>query len=312
MKYQNQTIKNFKVKISGTKGLLLQKKIKVKSEQNPSSSYIFRDNNGKKYVVKCVNFINKRDFEYKHLKMEAKFLKMFTELTKNHQSGIRFATLVKFNEYKNQLILVTEYIKAVDLEKYPKSFKLDLLSSVLNYLADLTPTLTDKDNTFLPKKSNLFIFCVFHYYFFSFVFRNPTQILNALNFGTVFYKSILCSGQIFRTKYVISHRDLHSNNIMVAGKKTYLIDLDNCALCPVNNDLAMLPGYLFNEMSKKDILGFIIGRLKTNFIRKQFLYLLIFYFLLKQNTESRQSRFYVESSKYTEFINSLIKGLKVV
>lgn len=312
MKCQDQAIKNFKVRISGIEELCLVKKIKLQSKQDSSSSYVFRGKSGNKYFVKTVDFTNKREYEYKHLKKEAEFLKMFVKITKTQQSGIFFAYPVKFKEYKNQLIFVSKYIKSVDLEKFPKSIKLDVFSSVLNYLEILTITSIEKNEFSLPKKSNLFIFFVFHYYFFSFIFRNPMQILIALKFGLVFYKSIIGTGQIFKTNYVISHRDLHSNNILIAGKKTYLIDLDNCALCPANSDLAMFPGYFFNEVSKNDILGFILDRLSTNFMRKQFLYLLVFYFFLKQKTESRQSRFFVEQREYTEFIRSLIGGLKVV
>lgn len=312
MKHKNDTTENLKGNIFGTQGLTLERKIKSQSKQNPSSSYVFCDKTGSRYVVKTVDFASKREFVYKHLKKEAELLKMFAELSKKHKSDISFAKLVKFVQHKNQLILITRYIKATDLEKFPKNSKLRLLEKVLNYFADLTPVLTEKEALFLPKKSNLFIFGVFHYYFLAFVFRNPSQILRALKFGAVFYKSILISGQIFRTKYAISHRDLHSNNILVAGKKTYLIDLDNCALYPINNDLAMMPGYFFKELDKEDILGFITGRLNTNFMRKQFLYLLVFYFLLKQKTESKSSRFYVESGEYAEFISSLIKNLKTV
>ncbi|MBP7859422.1 phosphotransferase [Patescibacteria group bacterium] len=291
---------------------VFEKKLKSQSAQNPSSLYIFCDPTGRKYFVKLVQFTSKREFVYKHLKKEAELLKMFAGLGGRCKSKIYFASQVRFKQQGNSLVLITKYIRADELEKFPKNIKIVFLGNVLDYLENLTLILTKKEVALLPKKSNLFIFGVFHYYFFTFIFKNPRQVLRALQFLTVFYQSIFNSGQIFRTKYTVSHRDLHSKNILVKGKKTYLIDLDNCAMCPVNNDLAMMPGYFYKELDKSYILNFITNRLGSVFENKRFLYLLVFYFFVKQKTESKLSYFYIESNEYANFINSLIEGLKIV
>jgi hypothetical protein len=101
-----------------------------------------------------------------------------------------------------------------------------------------------------------------------------------------------------KKRYILSHRDLHSHNILVKSKTIYIIDAEVSVLAEAETDIAIIARYYFKEIGLKNVILLIQSRLQTEKQKKNFIRLTIFFAIQILAREPENDKYYQEALEY--------------
>ncbi len=213
-------------------------------------------------------------------------------------ANIKFPRLIKLEEKNHEIILEREYLNGKNLSTFSIERQMDVLQICLNSLEEISAKV--KGSFWLPKRTILFQILTLPVYLALAISKEPKMYKILLSLFSRYYFERLrnCNNKIF----VIAHRDLHENNILVYekdGKELIaMIDPEIAAFCEQQTDLAIIARYYIKNIGFKNLYKLLSSRLKTKEDVGSFVCNSIFYSLQCMAVESRSDKFYKDSKAY--------------
>lgn len=221
-------------------GYTFVKLIKVQDASIYPSVGIYKDKQGKKVVIKSLEYVFKNS-AYFQLRNECDILIKIRNSFKG--TLITSPRVLGLTDMNHRLLLITEYINPVDL--YTLSSKKQ--ESIVKEVIKQTSTLPNRSLN-IPVMSKEIIFFSFPIYLLIQLIKDYKNYKMYLSLFSVFYKHYSIKQKV---SYTFNHRDLHLNNILYDGKKIYIIDPEVGAYGNKETDLV-----IFLRNSFKDNLTF--------------------------------------------------------
>lgn len=279
------------------------KYFKVQANLSVDRVALYKDIQGEKVVVKKLAFRYK-NLAYHHMYHEASIFQKLKEYTyrdkKISKYTIAFPKVIYISERKQTLYVVTEYIPGKKLEEFSKKIKKEVLLLSIDAYSKM-PQIKQ-----IPRLSHRAMIFSFPLYLIISILRWPegrTQLIKLLWY---FYRDSI----FFPTKYityVLSHRDLHTDNIILSGRKAVILDTEVSKITEKGTDLAIAARLFFGELGESEIRKILHTYLKTDYDYKQFIYLTIFYTIQVLTFEHKKNKQFDDAKTYTMFlINSFI------
>jgi serine/threonine protein kinase len=148
------------------------------------------------------------------------------------------------------ITMIIEWVNGKTISDVSKKRKMDEYLRVRDFLQYLGTKVSTNDRKMISTRRGIDYLLLF-----------PVVLIIALIFSIDDMFSLIIAGIVFVSylpamlaskRLTLVHRDLHFNNIMIAGKKTYLIDLQFCVFTYSACEIATTMRYLSNDkkMSK--------------------------------------------------------------
>ncbi len=262
--------------------------------------------NKQKVVVKTWDYIWK-DITYFQLRQEIVILKALNLLVgKNNQFKIRFPQVLSELNNKGQIGYVSEYIHGMTLFNLKADEKINHFSRILSFFQTLSNTASKPIIEKFPKISQIQNILTFPVYLLFTLVKDFKNLLMYLKLSFLFYLNYLST--IFSSEFVLSHRDIHSKNIIVRNNTLTILDPEVMVLAEKETDLAIVAKGGFAEL-RQELNNFLEDKFNNGYSEKKFLALAIFYSIQMMAISSSKSAEYKESYDFlTIFVASFIKN----
>ena len=255
--------------------------------------------------VKTLNYPYKH-FSYELLHNEAQMLRMVNSTSARLKGSlkIKFPIFKSLTQTKHHVALVRQYVPGRTLQKFSTADKITYLKLVLDELSRLTSFISPQERAVLPRRGFWEIFLVFPRYFISIVARNLKNILQLTRFALLFYRLSITS-ILTRKSYVLAHRDLNPENIIVGRGGVNLIDLDNMVLAEKETDVAITARYYSKQMPNNKLFALLNSALRSPAEKRNFLRLTIFY-TFQEMLRPRDDKHYQDALTYLDYLDKNI------
>ncbi len=139
--------------------------------------------------------------------------------------NIRIPYSYGLRKNKGALSLFVEFIEGTPLATFPVAYQIKTYEKVVSYIRYLGNNMTHEQKDKIGKRYPLAEISIYPFLVVAASVAYPKMIKSLLRGFICFYKNIF--RYIFDQRIVLTHRDLHSKNILVEGDTTYIIDLEN-------------------------------------------------------------------------------------
>lgn len=194
-----------------------------------------------------------KDLEYYYLKNELIISYLLWNKTTKIHSMINFARPIDAIEGKNSFSVIFEYIEGKRLSEYTRSRQMHIFNKIVNSLYSISKTLTDEDVKKITKRSKAFYLTSLGIYTVITLILHTSK---AKQIVSAFLKSLIFLFSIKVTHYVLAHRDLTPENIILKKSNIYLLDCQNTVLTLPGYDIAHLGIYSMVKDSKEKLISF--------------------------------------------------------
>lgn len=252
---------------------------------------IYKNRNGKEYIIKSLNYIFKNS-SYFRLLNEAKIYKTLNK--KLREEKINQINFPEFNNLvfgNKRLSLAVEYIPGKKLSSFGKTYILDSLNKIVNSFNKI------RDIEGLQKKSRFHVLITFPIYLFFLLIRDIKNIKLYIRLGAIFFKHSLSVP--LQTDYYFAHRDLHVENIISWKNKLYILDPEVAVMAEKHTDLAILTKSL-TKISKEDVVKLIEKNLNSDTEISAFISLLIYYTIQIMSIRQKAEVDYIEAKTFID------------
>lgn len=260
---------------------------------------LYKDPLGKKVIIRRFNYRFK-NLKYFQILSEVNLLKLLNSV--RNKQNIHFPKLIQLDQKKGEINLVREYFKGKRLNNFDSHTKVKILKRCMDLLGTYSEELLKKTDFQLPKRSPLEMMLFTPFYFLKSVLKDKANFKLYVKLVLIFYKSCF-SLNLFNGKYVIAHRDLHSDNILINGKKIQILDPEVAMLAEEDTDLAIIARYYLSELEEQDYMELIKSRVKD---KSSFLRTTIFYSFRLLDNESIEDKYFLEAKDYLKTLSSKI------
>lgn len=287
-------------------GYKLIKKIKTQKTIEDDSVGIYETKDQKKVLVKSLSYKYK-NLAYLQLNHEAKMLLLLGTLAKKLKSKkIGFPGLLSVVKNKGTLHIVSEYIdgKTLKNEKSP-SKKMSSINSILDFFDLISDTLTEEEQSYLPKRYSVQNAFSYPVYLVAAVYKDIADVKRLARLTVKYYHHYFEGVSVHR-KYIISHRDLDPENILIRDKFLRIIDPEITVLADPVTDLATMCRYFIDEVGIKDIEKLLSRRLRFREDKSKFIELTIFYTVQMLSTGEKNSYYYLQAKNYLKLLEKNI------
>lgn len=266
------------------------------SSSNPTTTGKYIDAESINRVVRVLPY-RYRNMTYWTMVHEASVMEATRHLSKQSLSGrkIRFQHPVSFFEFGKQLVFVKEFTEGEVLGSLPLSSQAVILRECRDFLESLTEISYPKELSLIPKRSNIHLLLTFFPHLINAFLKKNLQLKEVVVLGRFFLHTLL-SLPLFRTQYVLTHRDLHPKNIIINDAEIVIIDMATCLLSQKGTDLAKGVWSCSAEAS--------ISLLKESLYRetrkdeqRKLIALLVYYGVQRLSIMSRDSEYYPSTRK---------------
>jgi hypothetical protein len=292
--------------------------LRVFSEQEkrgcPFRVALFQDSKGQLVVVKQLQY-RLRGSAYEQLWHEASTLALLGGCEKVQaltRHRVHFSHFIDYIDRDGETIFIQAFIPGRTLAEYPKGFQVEALHECITFLAEISEKLCPATMALLPKRSNLLVALTFPLYLFGVLLRDWGKWPEFLLFGRMFLRSLNIR-DLLAPRYVLTHRNLHTKNILVDNGVLTIIDLETCALV---DEGAELPSGMWIYTSE---LGVDHSRILMNtFVfeaaqKKKFFGLSSYHILQSLLLTPRYSKAYEYIRSYSFiFLNEIASGIGII
>ncbi len=255
----------------------LIKKLKSKKNSFEQSPALFLDKSGKKVVIRQIPN-DTHTLSFMQVNNEANILKMLSKNSPLHTSGykISFPKLIRFGKEKDRIFLIREYVEGKPVRALSTEEQKKVLLSVLDAFRYINSSISQSDRKLLGIRKFYTFILTFPIYVFLTILKNPSLVMISLRL-TFKYIYMTYSSLFEKKEYVVSHRDLHSKNIIVKDKTISIIDSEIMVRAERFTDLAYILRFWFSLLKKKDLEDIISLQVRSDKDKQNLLRLAIFY-----------------------------------
>lgn len=206
------------------------KSLETPGLKRPHVIALYKDTTGRQAIAKIWQG-SAKNFDYYALKNEAHIYQVFTAALKRKKvpknlEYISLPMLIKVFDTDTSFILLTEFVKGELATNIQSSQKLSLYLDCVAYLRFVGNHLTSQEKQGIGQRTFKDYVLLFPLLFAVSMIRRPQQIIQLLKGMLLFFQSI---PSFFQQKnLVLTHRDLHFNNIIVSKNRVYILDLQRC------------------------------------------------------------------------------------
>lgn len=269
---------------------------------------IYTGADDKEVIVKRVQYTSKNIF-YLQLKNEAKILYLFSRYLENqHKTPVRFSYFVDFMEKDGDIILIRECVSSVSAEGLSEGQKVKNITQCFRFLESAGKNLTQEEKVLISTRSNWIILVSFPVYCLGVFFKDRSFWQELWSLAWIFLKNFPYKG-LFTPKYVLTHRDLHMENILLTDDQLVIIDPEIAVFAEDGLELAMsMPAYQKHQ-GRQFVESLLENELSSFEKQKRYLAFTAYYiiqqlFLTKKNVE-----YYTEVKTYNSYFNDRIRVL---
>lgn len=266
--------------------------IKRQGGDNDSSVGIFEDRSGRRVILKHLRY-RWENLVYRQMMNEASLLELFAGWSYAAKSGrtVSFPILREVRDLPGELILVKEFEKGEVLENESPEVQTAVVSDSLEALRSLT----SRNQLTIGKRTAWQIGFSFPYYWLRAFFRVPEHAKLMAALGVTFYR--YWSSTIGR-ELVVTHRDLHSKNILVDGQKVTILDLEIMVMCTRETELALIACLKHRHWGDGLVRQMLTAHLDTETAKQSFAALSIYYAVQMIVMDRANGPYYGESLSY--------------
>ena len=188
--------------------------VKRSHQASPYSLGVYKNKQGKPVFIKAAQS-HWYNLYYHNLLFEARILKQSCGITFRGQT-VSFPQLVETRSENGYFIVVTRFISGKDLSNFPLTQQLQKYKEVVTFLQK-------QKLPGVPKKNGIFFLAVLPFIFLLALVKHPTDrsaIVRAFGYIVKNYAEFLA-----RHRLILTHADLHMENIKVYKRQLALFDL---------------------------------------------------------------------------------------
>lgn len=295
-------------------GYKLVKPIRIQNGDDQNSVGIYQNKNKEKVIIKSLSY-KKNILAANQLRHEGTILNLLQSY--EYSSGtkkVKFPKLYEIIENPGSISLVMEFITGEPIAELTTATKLTLLNDCVNTFEKVTAGVSSDLLAKLPKRTKLFMMTTFPGYLLM-ALRQNFELLNLLLKVTFqFYKYSVIS--LFKqSKYILTHKTLHGDNIIVAEYSATIIDPQVCVLAEEFSEIAIIPKFYLKDAGIIEIKKFLLKFLHSEDEVKNFFRLSIYYTVQTLALTGREYTDYNDAKKYLEILNNnlfkdLLKSLR--
>jgi dTDP-4-amino-4,6-dideoxygalactose transaminase/GT2 family glycosyltransferase len=282
--------------------------LQIQKNNRTNSIGLYLSEKGEQVIIKSLRYRIK-NLAYAQILNEINILttlhKKNAEAFQPTESNVYRVKIPIVREVINQTGLigwVTEYADGNLLFFEDQNIKLEVIESCLNYFNNLTLINEEK---LLFVRSPFQMFVIFPLYWIKALFKDLNQIKLYFKLAILFYSKFSMS-LLLSPSYILSHKDLHSKNIVVQDKLVTALDLQVAVRGEKETDLSIVSRLYFNELGVEKIKK-ILSKFLTD--RKQvdsFVRLTIFFAVQSLALDKKHFIDYDISSAYIEALEKNI------
>ncbi|HVZ12492.1 MAG TPA: polysaccharide deacetylase family protein [Patescibacteria group bacterium] len=275
-------------------GYKLVNLIKAQNDESWTSVGVFSSKKNKKAIIKTVEF-GAKNLAYEQLLNEGNMLKLLSNLP--GKKTVAFPKVLEFISNIASLHLVTELIDGTPLVKVSEKVKVVTIKGILEDFKNISKNIPSETLRKLPKRSSLQITLTFPVFLTLVTLRDFKNIKSYFSYLRSFL-SLYANSSIFRTQYILAHKDLHSQNILIKGKKAYVIDPEICVLADPETDAAHSVRYFSEELPHKTLVELFGSFFDKPQEKKKFVALSIYYAIQMMAIRAKNDPDYIEAENF--------------
>lgn len=266
--------------------------IKQQGGDNIASVGIFEDRSGKRVILKHLQY-RLQNLTYRQMLNEAGLLGLFAGWSHTAESGrtVSFPVLRAVMDLPGELILIKEFEEGEILETESAEVEMSVATDCLEALRSLT----SQSQSSLGERTAWQIGLSFPFYWLRAFLKTPKRVKLMTILWATFYRH--WSATIGR-EVIVTHRDLHSKNILVNGQKVFILDLESMVLCTRETDLALVVRFNHEHWGDIPVHRLLVADLDTEVARQSFAALSIYYAVQMMVTDRTTGPYYKESLDY--------------
>ncbi|MBI2008655.1 phosphotransferase [Candidatus Amesbacteria bacterium] len=212
------------------------------TKHGPKKSYpiaLYHDHKGEKAFAK-LSSSRIKGYHYHSLKNEINlYTALNSVIVRTKYSQIKIPQLLKVAETSNHLLMLIEFIDGQTAESLSPRQKVKLYFQVTDSLGTLGNLMNTTEKSLVSKRSPLDIAFLHPLLLFRSIVNYPTRALDLIKCSLVFFRNFRDLKKTF--SYRLVHRDLHFANVILKGKRTTLIDLQQCVFTdPIQEHVTLL------------------------------------------------------------------------
>lgn len=260
---------------------------------------VLGEKNGVPVIIRTLEYSYK-NLKYNQVLNEVEMLKLLNKLRKRTKAySIVFPKVYSMRTSKHRLTVTREYIKGKQFIELTRQKKFTYLLNLVSAYRSLSRALTDEEISVLPKRSNTMLLLSFPLYFTVAMFRSESlrKTLVALAYSFYAHSFVLFLTRR-KSEYVLTHRDLHSRNMLVSRKCLYVIDPEVSVLAQKETDLAIIARYFAPELGIPMVKKLLRNSLTTASEKHNFIRLAVFYTIQILATAQLNDRFYPQVVRF--------------
>lgn len=142
---------------------------------------------------------------------------------------IKIPRIISVKETTNSLYVISEFIDSTTLKSKPAKEQITTYFKVNRFLKFLGENMTKREKAQLSKREAPSLIKLYPFLVIKSVLTHPTATWRLLKGIPIFYE---LSNLIKSLRIVLSHRDLHLENILISSRGIYIIDLELALFAP--------------------------------------------------------------------------------
>lgn len=255
---------------------------------------LYKDLSQKMVVIRRFYYFFK-NLKYEQILNEYNMMRLLEHIKTRQENEyqISFPRMISFTDINNEIMMVREYLEGNQLRNKERSIKIKSIKVILNHFLLLTEKISKEEKKILPTRTAWYTFSSFPIALFRATIKNPYNILLYLKLFIIFYFQFLGSHR--KQHYVLAHRDLHSNNILIKGHKIQILDSEIMVLAEQETDIAIISRCYSDEVNQETISNLIATHIND---KKRFMRLSIYYAIQLLANEPKKSNDYKQTYSY--------------
>lgn len=286
-------------------GYTLIKGIRLQDHENPNSVGIYKSQKFGKVIIKHLQYTSdvlslyqfQNEIHVQRLLNETRYA--------DSDTVVQFPKVHQVIETEGQLVEVMEFVEGTVIDEMDVNTQFEAVTNSLLALQSMNTQLDENTKRQLPKRSKYFMMLSISAYFLLTLKKYPEQSVFLSKFIYLYFKYEL-RNLLKKTQYVLTHRALHAENIMMNDKQLTIIDPNNSMLSEEFSDLSIVARMYLSKVGKEKVKSLIHNFLSKKQDVETFIKLSIYYPIQTMAITPKTDTHHQQSFAYLHFINDYL------
>lgn len=245
----------------------------------------------------------RKNVEYRKMMNEINILKRIKNWRYAGNEGykVSFPEIKKIVSEDGELVVVEKLVDGSDLRSVSVTTKRMVIRNCLHAMENLSLEIEYKNIPGAMKVPPVLFLISFPIYWIRMVLKDRTDLFFQIRILSMFYRQALSYWPLF-PKYMLAHKDLQLENIMIENRSIVILDLEMCALSEEKTDLAIVAMYYQEELGMKNMIELLDEFIGNDTQKKKFLALTIYYSVLTLATCDKKIGKYSKVRRYLKVL----------